>query len=163
MDIDLLRYLALLCFWVLVAIGVLGCVLPYPGHLFVLGGCVAGSLISGQTPAWYIWVLLVLLGVAGFFVDNLTAMLGARKFGGGRASVLGALAGVIVGAFFFPLGLILGPFFGALLAEFFVAHKQARQAAKAGLGAALGYGAGVVGKLMLAGLMVALYLYALPS
>lgn len=150
--------LAYIVFWLLTAIGALGCVLPFPGHLVILGACVSHSLISGQQPPWYIWVIVVLLGVAGFFVDNVTAMFGAKKFGGGKAAIWGALAGVIIGAFFFPAGLLLGPFLGAMLAEYVVARKHAKEAAQAGIGAAVGYLSGVLFKFLLAIAMVTVYL-----
>ena len=157
---DTTSLLAYIVFWLLTAIGALGCVLPYPGHLFILGACISASLIGGQQPAWYIWVLIVLLGVVGFFVDNVTAMLGARKFGGTKAAIWGALGGVVVGAFFFPAGLLLGPFLGALCAEYFVARKHAKEAAKAGLGATIGYVTGVIAKMLLAAAMVTVYILA---
>lgn len=145
----------------MLAIGFVGCVLPYPGHAFILGGCALFSAMKGQYPAWYVWVILALLGTAGFLVDNVCAMLGAKKFGGGKASVWGALIGVILGAAFFPVGLILGAFIGAFIGELIVAKKSVSQSANAGAGALLGYIAGVIGKVILALIMMAVYAYSL--
>lgn len=148
-------------FALMLAAGFVGCVLPYPGHAFILGGCVLFSCMQGQYPAWYIWVLLGVLGTAGFLVDNVCAMLGAKKFGGGKAAIWGTLIGVILGAGFFPIGLIIGAFLGAFTGELLLAGKSVFQSAGAGFGAVLGYIAGVIGKLIIALLMLALYAYSL--
>lgn len=149
------------CVWVLMlAIGFVGCVLPYPGHAFILGGCVLFSSMLGQYPAWYVWVILALLAVAGFFADNVFALLGAKKFGGGKAAIWGTLIGVIIGALLVPpFGLIPGAFIGAFAGEIIVARKGIAESANAGLGAVLGYLAGVLAKFLLGLALVAVYAY----
>lgn len=151
------------CVWVLLlGIGFVGCVLPYPGHAFILGGCVLFSAMQGQYPAWHIWAILLLLGVEGTFVDNLFAMMGAKKFGGGKAAVWGTLIGVVLGTLLFPpFGLIPGAFIGAFAGEIIVARKSVTDSANAGIGAVLGYIAGVIGKVIIALIMVGLYAYSL--
>lgn len=156
-----MEIISVLLFALLLAAGFAGCVLPYPGHAFILGGCALFSAMQGQYPAWYIWVILGALGTAGFLVDNVCAMLGAKTFGGGKAAVWGTLIGVILGAGFFPVGLIIGAFFGAFFGELLFAGTSLFRSAGAGLGAVLGYIAGVIGKLILALLMLAVYAYAL--
>ena len=51
--------------------------------------------------------------------------------------------GTIVGAFFFPIGIILGPFAGAFLGEF-IAKKDFVTALRSGIGAFLGFLAGTL-------------------
>ncbi len=146
---------------VLAAAGLLGCVLPYPGHLLVLGGCVSAAFAKGAPyPAWWIWVLLAALMIFGTIVDNITTMMGARRFGSSKAAMWGTLPGIIIGAFFPPFGLIIGPFAGAFLAEMIFARKDAKASASSGMGATLGYLAGVVCKLLIAGVMMLIYLIA---
>lgn len=149
--------------WVLMlAIGFVGCVLPYPGHAFILGGCVLFSAMQGQYPAWYVWVILAMLGTAGFLADNVFALLGAKKFGGGKAAIWGTLIGVIIGTLLLPpFGLIPGAFIGAFAGEIIVARKSIAESANAGLGAVLGYLAGVIAKVILGIAIVALYAYSL--
>lgn len=144
---------------ILAAAGMVGCILPYPGHLLILGACVSAAFANGDPyPAWWVWGLLTLLMVFGSFVDNITTMMGARRFGSSKAAMWGTLPGIIIGAFFPPFGLIIGPFAGAFLAEILFARKNARASAASGLGATLGYLAGVVAKLIIAGFMLLIYL-----
>ncbi|MBQ3240477.1 MAG: DUF456 domain-containing protein [Akkermansia sp.] len=144
---------------ILAAAGMVGCILPYPGHLLILGACISAAFANGAPyPAWWVWGLLTLLMVFGSIVDNITTMMGARRFGSSKAAMWGTLPGIIIGAFFPPFGLIIGPFAGAFLAEILFARKNARASAASGLGATLGYLAGVIAKLIIAGFMLLIYL-----
>ena len=54
-------------------------------------------------------------------MDNFIPVLGAKKFGGGRGSVIGSSVGLVIGLLFLgPFGILLGPFFGALIGELLV-------------------------------------------
>lgn len=144
---------------ILASAGFVGCILPYPGHPLVLAACVAAAFAEGTPyPAWWVWGVLVVLMIAGFFVDTLTSMIGTRKFGGSKAAMWGTIPGIIVGAFFPPVGLIVGPFISAFLCEMIFAKKDAKASSMSGLGATLGYLAGVVAKLIIAAFMVLFYL-----
>lgn len=144
---------------VLAAAGMVGCVLPYPGHLLILGACISAAFAKGSPyPAWWVWVLLTLLMILGTIADNITTMMGARRFGSSKAAMWGTLPGILIGAFFPPFGLIIGPFTGAFLAEMLFAKKNAKESVGSGLGAMLGYLAGVVAKLIIAGFMLMVYL-----
>lgn len=157
MDIDysLLWYIPL---FLLTMLGMVGCVLPYPGHLFILGACVLHACVTpGANPAWWAWLILVLLMVFGMVVDSLTSAKGAKKYGSSKAGMWGAFIGVIIGAFFFPLGLILGPFLGAFIAEILVAKKDVKESATSGWGATLGFIVGVFAKLIVAIIMLVAY------
>lgn len=147
----------------ILTLGFLGCVLPYPGPFVILGGCAFYSYSIEQYPAWYIWVILVILTCCGYIADSACSMLGAKKFGGGKAAVFGALIGLIIGAFFFPFGLIIGAFTGAFIGELIVAGKNIGTSAGAGLGALLGYILGVIIKFIVALIVVGIYLISLPT
>jgi len=114
-----------------------------------------------------IWSLLIMLALAalGEVLEMLAAGYGAAKFGGGRGAALSSLAGCIVGAIvgtpWFPLvgtlaGAIAGAFAGAVLYEFMVAKKTAEASVRTGVGAALGRIGGVVAKLTIGFLMLAI-------
>ncbi len=144
---------------VLAAAGFVGCVLPYPGHLLILSACISAAFAKGAPyPAWWVWVMLTLLMGLGIIADNITTMMGARRFGSSKAAMWGTLPGILVGAFFPPFGLIIGPFTGAFLAEMLFAGKNPRESATSGMGATLGYLAGVVVKLIIGGFMLLIYL-----
>ena len=136
----------------------LGAVLPYPGCLVALGGSVCYAVAAGGPyPAWWFWALLLALGVFGTFVDNITTAMGARKFGGSKHAFWGSIIGLFVGAFFlFPFGIIIGPFLGAFIAELKFQNKSTRDSAKSGLGATLGLLAGVLSKIIVVSIMLAL-------
>lgn len=144
-------------FALLLAVGFAGCVLPYPGHLFILGGCALFSWMHGPNPAWYVWVILVLMAIGAIVVDNLCTMMGAKSFGGSKASMWGSLIGIFIGVAFFPIGLIIGAFLGAFIGEMAVGGKSFQESAGAGLGAVVGYIAGIVSKVIIALVMIAVY------
>lgn len=79
-------------------------------------------------------------------LDYLVPIWGAKFFGGGKAGTYGATAGLMVGFFLGPLGIVLGPFVGALLAELLVG-RPSQEALKAAFGAFLGFVTGVLLKL----------------
>jgi uncharacterized protein YqgC (DUF456 family) len=56
--------------------------------------------------------------VAVTIMDNFLPALMTKRFGGSRLAVIGSVAGLIAGMIFFaPVGLIAGPFLGALAGE----------------------------------------------
>jgi uncharacterized protein YqgC (DUF456 family) len=64
--------------------------------------------------------------------------------------------------FFGIVGLLAGPVVGAVAGEF-IAGKKMIAAGRAGWGTLLGNLAGIVGKLMIALTMIAIFLMAVPS
>lgn len=154
MELTLQIVMYVLAFLLLVA-GLLGCVLPYPGHVLVLLGLVCYAVGLGDTGlGWWIWVFLLVLMVLGMLVDNVAALLGAKCFGCSRAALWMSLVGFVVGCFFFPLGLIIGPFIGAAAAELLIAKRDWKQSSLSGVGAVLGVIAGIYAKLLVAAVMV---------
>ena len=76
-------------------------------------------------------------------LDYVVPALGAKKFECSRWGVFGCMAGTIVGLFFAPFGIILGPFLGAVAGEL-IAGKALSAAMRGGIGALLGFLVGVV-------------------
>jgi hypothetical protein len=106
---------------------------------------------------------LVAFGAATIVVsilDYVIPMVGAKRFNCSKFGVWGVAVGTIAGLFFFPLGLVLGPFLGAFIVELIV-KKSIADAALGGIGALLGFLASVLLRMLLcAGMLVYVILRA---
>jgi uncharacterized protein YqgC (DUF456 family) len=142
----------------LVAAGIAGLLLPgLPGApLVFLGLLVAAWAEDFAYVGWGWLTLLAALAALTYLVDFAATALGAKKFGASPRAVVGAVLGGIVGLFFGPLGLVLGPFAGAVVAELSL-RRDLQAAQRSGLGATLGFLLGSVAKLALAFAMLGLF------
>jgi len=133
---------------IIMMVGVAGCVLPtLPGTPLVLAAAVLHKLYFGATgAAWWVLLLLVVLTVLSMVLDYLASVYGAKKLGATWRGAAGAVIGGLIGLFFAPFGLLLGPFVGAVSFEL-AGRRHWRDASKAGVGAVLGLLAGAAGKL----------------
>lgn len=146
---------ALVAAILLFLVGLAGIIIPaLPGTPVIWLGMLLYGLLTGFSnlaPSFFIFQGL--LALAAMAVDYAATALGSRHFGGSKASLWGAVAGLVVGLFFFPIGLIVGPFLGAFLLEL-LARGQADQALRSGAGALLGFWGGVPLKLLLGLVMI---------
>ena len=134
MDILLMVF----AFLLLVA-SIVGCVLPVlPGPPLAYAGILLlhfTDKIHFTTHQLVIWlVVVVVLQV----VDYITPLLGSKYSGGTSFGNRGCIAGTILGMFFMPWGLIIGPFVGAIAGEM-MGGQDLAQAIRAGIGTLLGY------------------------
>jgi uncharacterized protein YqgC (DUF456 family) len=142
---------------VLLVVGAAGCFLPVlPGHLLLFIAAVAHRLMLGADSGlqWWSFVILALLMAASQALEMLSGAAGAKWFGGSRWGALGALAGGIVGMFFMPFGLLVGPLAGAIAGELIVARRDPRPAVVSGVGSVVGTLAGMGIKLALGAAMI---------
>ncbi|HVY71944.1 MAG TPA: DUF456 domain-containing protein [Verrucomicrobiae bacterium] len=139
-------------------VGVIGSVVPVlPGAALVLAVAVVHKLLFGTASAgWFVILTLTLLTLFSFAIDYLATLYGAKKMGATWRGAVGASIGCLIGMFFAPFGLVLGPFLGALLFEV-VGGRDFKQASHAGIGATLGLLAGGVGKLACSMAMTGLF------
>jgi uncharacterized protein YqgC (DUF456 family) len=139
-------------------IGLIGCVVPgLPGTPLVLVGAIGHRLYFGQASVSNaVLVILVLLTLVSLVLDYLASVFGARKMGASWRGVAGAVIGAIVGLFFGPAGILLGPFLGALLFEL-LGGREFTEATRAGAGALIGLIVGAVGKLACSAAMIGLF------
>ena len=132
----------------LTAAGIVGCFIPVvPGPLLSYCGVLC-LLLTNAPPSM---TTLVAFGVATIVVlilDYVIPMAGAKHFNCSKIGTWGAAIGTIVGLFFFPLGLLLGPFLGAFIVEL-VVKRAVADAALGGIGALLGFLASVLVKMLL--------------
>jgi len=138
--------------------GVIGSVLPVlPGVPVIVAAAIGHRLYFGEQGA-SVWVLALMgiMEVVAFALDYIAGMIGAKKLGATWRGIVGAVVGGIIGLFFNLPGILLGPFFGALLLEM-AGGREFKPAAKAGAGAVLGLFAGALGKLALCLTMILLF------
>jgi hypothetical protein len=103
------------------------------------------------------FVVLSLGLVLSYVVDFASGAMGARWFGASRWGIAGVFIGGIVGMFFIPFGLVLGPLIGGVAFELIFAKKRLHPAAKSAWGSLLGTGVGLVLRLIVALAMVATF------
>lgn len=130
--------------------GMVGTVAPVlPGApLIWLGMLLYGLLTGFANLSKTFFLVQALLALAVMGIDYLATALGSRYFGASKAAVYGALVGLAAGLFFFPLGLLVGPFAGATLFELLHTRRLAT-ALRSGWGALVGFWGGAVLKLIL--------------
>jgi len=141
--------------------GLVGCVLPMlPGHVIIFIGAVAHWVMLREASGLKWWSFLVLAALAGIsqIFEMVSGAAGAKKFGGTKWGALGALTGSLVGLFFLPLGLLLGPLIGAFTFEILIARKHPKPAAVSGVGSVVGTLTGMAFNLVMGVVMVAWFL-----
>ena len=89
-----------------------------------------------QLKTLVIWGIIVVLVSA---VDYIVPMYFTKVTGGSRYAERGALAGLIIGIFLTPVGMILGSFLGAFISELYWGKKDSVGALKAAFGSFLGF------------------------
>lgn len=127
--------------FICVIVGVFGSFLPVlPG----LSSCWVGLLLLYLTKAvennyWLLGITLVITIIITI-LDYVIPAKGTKKFGGSSYGIWGTNIGLIVGILSpIPFGVILGPFFGALIGELIYDSKNHRRALKAATGSLLGF------------------------
>jgi uncharacterized protein YqgC (DUF456 family) len=151
----MLYYIGLIVGSILVLLGLAGSALPIlPGPPLSFIGLFLFALVrnfsSPLTPTLIIIMLIVTIVVA--VVDYFIPLMGAKKYGTSKWGIYGSVAGMIIGAFFSPFGILLGTFLGAVLVEWMVSRTK-KQALRAGWGIFIGSLFGMVLKLGVSGIM----------
>ena len=128
----------------LMIVGLVGCVLPViPGPPLSFIGLL---LLHFTRYADFSFEFLLMFGCIAVIVtilDYIGPIWGTKKFGGSRAGMWGAAIGLVLGLIFLPpLGVIIGPFAGAVIGEA-LTGKKAEKAFRAGLGSLLGLMMGI--------------------
>lgn len=138
-------------------LGLLGCIIPaLPGPPLSY----VGLLVIHFTDRYEFTtpMLLILLGLVVLVtvLDYLIPMWGSKYMGASKWGTRGSLIGTILGLFFLPWGLIIGPFLGAFVGEK-MGKRDTGQAVKSGLGSVIGFLLGTAFKCVLCGYMTYLF------
>jgi uncharacterized protein len=154
----MLDYVLLVFSFFLILIGIIGCILPViPGPPLSFLGIL---LVHFTKFAHFGTKTLLILGTLALVVtilDFVVPVWGTKKFGGTRAGVWGSTIGLIVGIIIFPMlgivlgpfgliGILAGPFFGALIGELIHGQKS-EKAMVAAIGSFIGFLTGTFMKL----------------
>jgi uncharacterized protein YqgC (DUF456 family) len=148
---------------ILIVAGFVASILPnLPGIPVMFGGMLLAAWVGhfDKIPVWVI-VLLGVLAAFSIVFDFLAGTWGAKRYGASAAAVWGALIGTIVGMFIaFPIGLLFGPFVGAVLGQL-ISGSKLDHAAKVGFGTWIGLLIGTAIKLAVAFMMLGTFVLAL--
>lgn len=158
MDHSFILYLLAI---VLVLVGIAGVILPaLPGIPLVFAGLLLAAWADDFVHVgWVPLTVLGLLTLLSFAVDILATVVGAQRVGASRKALWGTFLGSIVGVFFMPIGLFVGPLAGALLGEYWHTRELGRST-KVGLATWLGILLGFALKLALVIAMLGLFAFA---
>jgi uncharacterized protein YqgC (DUF456 family) len=127
---------------------VLTFVLFVPATLVILLAAFLHELLVGfRELSLGAWLLLGVLALLAMVLDNLAALLGARRYGAGRAGLWGAFLGRLLGLFLGVFGVLFLPFLLAWLFEYLSGRKP-EEALRAAWGTLVGLMGGVVAKVL---------------
>ena len=124
----------------LVVAGIISCIVPpLPGPVVAYGAFVSYELIPA-VEGFSLWTYLIwgAIVAAVTIADFIFPPAVTRKFGGTRAAVWGGALGAIVGLFFAPFGIVLGPLLGAVIGDL-IGGNRFRAALKSGVGSFVGF------------------------
>ena len=142
-------------------VGIVGSVLPVlPGPpiswlgmlvLYIWGrGTDSATGAPMSTKLLIVWLVITIIVTV---IDYLVPAWITKTTGGSRYASRGALAGMLVGLFFTPVGILIGTIAGAFLAEMLFNNQGLGQSIKSAFGAFLGFILGTGLKLTASGIM----------
>lgn len=121
-------------------IGLLGVILPVlPGTILSFGGMICAYFVQGSTITMTQLVICGILSIIVVVLDYLLPGYFTKLFGGTKAGITGATIGTFVGFLFGIPGIILGPFFGAVIGEMVGSKTTFDNAINIGLGSMLSF------------------------
>jgi uncharacterized protein YqgC (DUF456 family) len=140
---------------ILVFLGIAGCILPVlPGPFLSFLGLLVLALLKHFSPPLTptLIVVMAVIAVAVTVGDYLIPLWGAQRYGTSKWGIWGSVAGMAIGLFFPPFGMLVGALIGAIAVEWFV-QKEKGKALKAGWGVLVGTLLGTALRLGVAGMM----------
>jgi len=132
---------------ILCTIGLLGSFVPIiPGPITSWFGLLVINFTSTTELNYSFLLISFMIAVFVFTLDIIIPIIGLKKFGGTKKGMIGATIGFLLGLFILgPLGIIIGPFVGALSGEI-TGELKLGKAVKASIGTLIGFIAGVTMK-----------------
>lgn len=138
-------------------IGIIGCILPVlPGLPLSYAGILLLYIFNNPDNQISIRFLIIwlIVTIVVSILDYVLQPYLTKLSGGSKLAVRYSIAGMIAGMVFFPpIGIIIGPFIGALIAELWVNKKPLDESLLAAGGSFLGFILSTGLKLVCAGIM----------
>jgi len=159
----LLETIAIIIGSIFVLLGIAGCVLPIlPGPVLSFLGLLLLALLKQFSPPLTptLMIVMAILTLVVTIGDYIIPLWGAKRYGATKWGIWGSVAGMAIGIFFSPFGMLLGAFIGAVAMEWLV-QKERGKALKAGWGVFIGGLAGTALKLGVSGMMAYYYVRGL--
>ena len=141
--------------------GLAGCVIPVlPGPPISYLGILLLHFTNDYDYSLTTLLVLLALVIVVTILDYVIPMLGSKYLGAGKWGSAGSFIGTIIGLFFLPWGLIVGPFLGAFIGEK-ISGKGWHDAFVAGTGSLVGFLVGTLIKVLLCLYMIWIFIEAL--
>lgn len=121
-------------------LGIIGSFLPVlPGPLTSWVGLLVFHLADVVPMNWTFLSITFVFAIGIWILDYIIPAMGTKRFGGTKAGMIGTSVGLIIGLLSpIPGGIIIGPFFGALIGEL-INKSEFDKALKAAFGSFLGF------------------------
>ncbi|NRD19181.1 DUF456 domain-containing protein [Winogradskyella eckloniae] len=125
---------------ILIVLGIVGSFLPIlPGPLTSWAGLLVLHFTDGVDMSDTFLIATLIFAIFIYVLDYIIPAIGTKRFGGSKAGMIGTTLGLIVGLFSpIPFGIIIGPFFGALIGEM-IHRNDIDKALRAAFGSFLGF------------------------
>ena len=125
---------------ILLLVGFIGTFVPVlPGAPLAWAGLLAAYFSDFNDISLICLIITAVIAVVVSIADNFFPVTMTKKFGGSKYATRGATIGLILGFFTGPWGIILGPFFGALIGEWINKEGSNDGVLKAAFGAFMGF------------------------
>ena len=125
---------------ILLAIGFLGTFIPVlPGAPLAWCGLLLCYFSLYNEISVFCLIISAIFAILVSILDNFAPVLMTKNFGGSKKAITGSTIGLIVGFFVGPIGIIAGPFLGALIGELINNQGNWDGVFKAALGAFIGF------------------------
>ncbi len=159
MDIFLLLLGVIFCL-----VGIVGSFLPIlPGPIASWCGLLILNFTSLVNFSFSFLIITFLIAFTVSIIDYIIPILGVQKLGGSKGGQIGATIGLLFGLFILgPLGLIFGPFLGALTGEV-ISNKNISNSILPAFGSLIGVLAGTVLKTIITVVFLIFFLYSILS